>query len=313
MSEAKKSNPVHGCVLRHLDLFSGIGGFALAAQMAGGYETVGFCEIEPYCQKVLAKNFPDTPIHGDVKTLNGNEYGTIDIITAGYPCQPFSAAGQRKGAEDDRHLWPEIKRIVKTNRPSWILCENVAGHITLGLDEVLFDLETEGYTARPLVIPACAVDAAHRRDRVWIIANSREVGCGHGSDYREERHIQDNKNRDAKKGESEWEGRKCGSSETRQNVANSGCARSEKRMAESTGCDQRNTGIVDDESPACIGQANGERMETWLPEPPVGRVANGIPRRVDRLRGLGNGIVPQVAAKILQAIYISHNTESRGD
>lgn len=161
----------HTCVT-HLDLFSGIGGFALAAQMVGGIKTVGFCEINPYAKKVLAKNFPKIPIHDDVKTLNPKNYGPIDLITGGYPCQPFSLSGKRKGEDDDRHLWPEVLRITAAASPRWLVCENVIGHITLGLDQVLDDLESIGYAyAPPIVLPACAVGNWHRRDRVWIIAN----------------------------------------------------------------------------------------------------------------------------------------------
>ena len=163
---------------RHLDLFSGIGGFALAAQWVGGIETIGFCEIDPWAQKVLNKNFPGVPMHDDVKTLKPTKenYGRIDLITGGYPCQPFSVAGQQRGAEDDRHLWPEVFRIIKAARPRMVLCENVAGHINMGLDEVLSDLESEGYAAQPIIIPACAVGAGHRRDRVWIIAYTKREG-----------------------------------------------------------------------------------------------------------------------------------------
>ena len=133
--------------MQHLDLFSGIGGFALAARWAG-IETVGFCEIEDFPRKVLAKNFPGIKIHEDIKDLNGEEYEGIDIITGGYPCQPFSVAGKRRGTEDNRHLWPEMLRVVQQARPDWVVCENVAGHITMGLDEVLADLGNEGYTSQ---------------------------------------------------------------------------------------------------------------------------------------------------------------------
>jgi DNA (cytosine-5)-methyltransferase 1 len=159
---------------RHLDLFSGIGGFALACRMVGGIETVGFCEREPYAQKVLKKHWPDVPICNDIHEMKGNEYGTIELITGGYPCQPFSSAGKRKGADDDRHLWPQMRRIIEAARPRWILSENVVGHITLGLDQVLAELESIGYSARATVIPACAVDARHRRDRVWIMAGDTD-------------------------------------------------------------------------------------------------------------------------------------------
>ena len=155
----------------HLDLFSGIGGFALAAGWAG-YNTIGFCEIEDYPRRVLSKRFSGVPIHGDIRELDGSVYRGVSLITGGYPCQPFSAAGKRGGASDDRHLWPQMLRVIKQARPVFVVAENVAGHITLGLDEVLADLESEGYAGRAIVVPACAVNAPHRRDRVWIIARS---------------------------------------------------------------------------------------------------------------------------------------------
>ena len=167
--------------MKHLDLFSGIGGFALAARWAN-MDTVAFCEIDPFCQKVLAKNFPDVPIHSDIKNLNGEDFAGIDIITGGYPCQPFSEAGKRKGEHDERHLWPEMFRVIKQSRPTWIVAENVVGHVTMGLDSVLNDLDTEGYTTRPLIIPACAVDSPHRRDRVWILAYAEGKRRDNGHD-----------------------------------------------------------------------------------------------------------------------------------
>lgn len=157
--------------MKHLDLFSGIGGFTLAARWAG-IETVGLCEIEKFPRKVLEKNFPGVHIHNDIKELDGRKYEGIDIITGGYPCQPFSSIGKRQGKEDPRHLWPHMLRIIKQARPTWVVAENVAGHVTNGLDTVLLDLENEGYTARPIIIPACAVGAPHQRDRLWVVAYS---------------------------------------------------------------------------------------------------------------------------------------------
>lgn len=157
-------------VVRHLDLFSGIGGFALAAQMVGGIETVGFCEIDPWARKVLAKNFPGVPCHEDVKTLDPKDYGRIDLVSAGYPCQPFSVAGKRGGESDDRNLWPEVRRIIERSRPRWILCENVVGHITLGLDTVLDDLDRIGYAGQTLDIPACACGLPTLERHIWIVA-----------------------------------------------------------------------------------------------------------------------------------------------
>ncbi|GIO02981.1 hypothetical protein J5TS2_36490 [Brevibacillus halotolerans] len=166
--------------MRMLSLCSGIEGIGLAAEWAG-IEVVGFCEIEEYCQEVLAKRFPKVPIFNDLRKLNkqllidkgviGNGR-TIELISSGYPCQPFSNAGKRKGEEDDRHLWPEVFRVVRELRPTWFLGENVAGHISLGLDTVLSDLESEGYETRAFVLPASAVEAPHRRDRVFIVGYS---------------------------------------------------------------------------------------------------------------------------------------------
>jgi DNA (cytosine-5)-methyltransferase 1 len=156
--------------LKVLDLFSGIGGFSLGLERTGGFETVAFCEIDPFCQKVLKKHWPDVPIYNDVRTLNYD--GPVDVITGGYPCQPFSYAGNRKGEEDDRHLWPAMFGLIEKYKPDWVIGENVIGHITMGLDSVLDDLEGIGYAARTFVIPACAIGAPHRRDRTWVVANS---------------------------------------------------------------------------------------------------------------------------------------------
>lgn len=165
--------------MKKLSLFSGIGGIDLAAHWAG-IQTVAFCEREPFPQKVLNKHWPDVPIYDDVKTLtkarleaDGIDTGSIGIVSAGYPCQPFSSAGDRKGENDDRHLWPEAKRILQEIRPPWFVGENVAGHITLGLDQVLTDLDDIGYTSQSFVIPACAVGANHRRDRVFIASHTK--------------------------------------------------------------------------------------------------------------------------------------------
>ena len=167
--------------MRLLDLCSGIGGFSLGMERAG-MRTIGFCEIDPYCCDVLARHWPDVPIYHDIRELNAHDLRP-HVITAGYPCQPFSIAGKQRGAKDDRHLWPEVLRIVKQCRPAWVVAENVGGHIRLGLDDVLFDLESEGYTARPVVIPACAINAPHRRDRVWIIGHADSDRQPNGTVY----------------------------------------------------------------------------------------------------------------------------------
>lgn len=170
--------------MRKLSLFSGIGGIDLAAHWAG-METVAFCEREPFPRRVLAHHWPGIPIYDDVCTLTKEVLEqdgiigpdrAIDIISAGYPCQPESVAGQRRGKEDDRWLWPHVARLLQEIRPPWFLGENVAGHISMGLDSVLSDLETLDYETQVFVIPACAVGAPHRRNRVFIVANSEREG-----------------------------------------------------------------------------------------------------------------------------------------
>ena len=161
--------------LNHLDLFSGIGGFSLGLEATDYFETVAFCDFDPYCQKVLRKHWPWVTIYDDVKELNSerlsaNGHTEVDIITGGYPCQPFSIAGRQKGEQDPRHVWPEMFRLVKELRPTWVIGENVSGHIKLGLDTVLENLESEGYSTRTFSISAASIGANHKRERVWTLA-----------------------------------------------------------------------------------------------------------------------------------------------
>lgn len=226
--------------LTHLSLFSGIGGLDLAAEWAG-FRTVGQCEWADYPTKVLEKHWPDVPRWRDIRTLTKESFyertglRTVDIISGGFPCQPFSVAGKQRGTDDDRYLWPEMLRVIRELRPAWIIGENVPGIINLALDEVLTSLEEEGYEAQSFVIPACGVDAPHKRNRVAIVAHS-ESGREHG---------------------------------------------------------------------ALAGRRQTWRScsEGWWPtEPDVGRVAHGIPNRVDRLKCLGNAVVPQQFYPIFLAI-----------
>jgi DNA (cytosine-5)-methyltransferase 1 len=254
-------------------LFSGIGGFALAAQ-AVGYTTVGFSEIDPFACRVLKRHWPDVPNYGNIRSVRNVR---ADLVTGGFPCQPFSVAGKRGGAADDRHLWPQMLRVIRQARPAWVLGENVPGFITMELDNTLADLETLGYACRPLVIPACAVDARHRRDRVWIIAK-RIVDHPHhaGSEQRLRTYP------DRQEEEFGWQG---------QPQLELGTASEVVAHAHDTGR-QAAEGL-------CEGRGS---FHQWPAEPRVGRMAYGISHRTHRLRGLGNAIVPQVAEAILRAM-----------
>ena len=314
----------------HLDLFSGIGGFALAASWAG-YQTVGFCEIEDYPRRILSKRFAGVPIHRDVRELDGEQYRGVSLITGGYPCQPFSHAGKRKGTEDDRHLWPEMFRIIAQARPAWVLAENVAGHITMGLDEVLADLESEGYSGRTLVVPACAKNALHRRDRCWIIArNVEHTNCERWGETREPKgrsrasrsstamaHSGSGRGQGGELQAGQNKPRLCGTDVGNANSSGMERPRSEQQAARSSraGKDVADTDVARLEGlPGSEGSRQNRQQQItngslprrtenyWQTEPAVGRVADGLPNRVDRLKGLGNAIVPQVAYEIIREL-----------
>lgn len=154
----------------HLDLFTGIGGFSLAAEWTGEIKTIGHAEIGTYQSKLLAQNFPEIPNYGDIRNIKGVR---ADIVTGGFPCQPFSLAGKRRGKTDDRYLWPEMLRVIGEAEAEWVLGENVPGIITLALDQVLADLEAIGYVCWTFEVPACAVDSDQLRNRIWILAHHR--------------------------------------------------------------------------------------------------------------------------------------------
>lgn len=166
--------------LKSIELFSGIGGISLANEWAG-IETVAFCEREAFPQKVLKKHWPNVPIFNDVYNLNRQvleeagvieQGGTVDIISGGLPCQPYSIAGKRKGTTDDRDLWPEMFRLIEEIKPTWVVGENVANFANMELDRTLFDLESTGYKGEAIVLPAISVGAFHRRERTFIVANA---------------------------------------------------------------------------------------------------------------------------------------------
>ncbi len=163
--------------LTHFSLFSGIGGLDLAAEWAG-FRTVAQIEKDPFCRAVLARHWPNVPKFEDIHNVTKDtlrEVGiehTPTVLSGGFPCQPFSCAGKRKGAEDDRYLWPEMLRVVQQSRPSWVVGENVAGIVSMALDDVCADLERAGYSCRAFLLPAAGVGAPHMRDRVFIVAHS---------------------------------------------------------------------------------------------------------------------------------------------
>ena len=161
--------------LKLLDLFSGIGGFSLGLESTGGFETIAFVEKDKFCQKVLAKNFNNITIEGEIRNVKGEKY-KADIITAGFPCQPFSVAGKRKGKDDDRYLWDETIRVIRECKPRWFVGENVEGIVNIAngtvLQQIQQDLEKEGFEVQCGIIPASGIGAWHQRKRVWIIAHS---------------------------------------------------------------------------------------------------------------------------------------------
>jgi DNA (cytosine-5)-methyltransferase 1 len=350
-------------MLRHVDLCSGIGGFSLGFEWAELSKPVLFCDIEPWSRKILNKHWPDVPIAEDIKELANDPERLVpecDILTAGYPCQPFSVAGRQKGEADPRHIWPYIFKIIAQRRPTWVVCENVYGHIRLGLDKVLTDLETEGYTTRTFVVPACSINAPHKRDRVWIVgytkhngSSSTEVrgvsdetgeydsqgqnqtsefkgasGSRSGEDVAypqskrhrggdptgdrtEERILQSEEQKGREMG-SEAEGR---SESFREDVAYSDSQRGRGRQTKRQDAEnvrqsskhQRADGermeTRHSESSLC-GMDDGlptrlDRFDGWHREPEdIPRVAVDIKDRANRLKGLGNAIVPQIAMRI---------------
>ena len=172
-------------MIKILDICSGIGGFSLGLEATGGFDTVAFCEFDDFCCKVLNKHWPNVPIYKDLKEIGNDPERIIqefDLICGGIPCQPFSLAGKQKGKEDDRHLWPYMYEIVKSKKPTWVIVENVGGFVNVALDDVCLDLETQGYATQSFIIPACSVEAPHKRDRIWILgklmANSKSSQSG---------------------------------------------------------------------------------------------------------------------------------------
>lgn len=371
--------------MTHLSLFSGIGGLDLAAEWAG-FRTVGQCEWADYPRAVLEKHWPGLPRWRDIRTLTGESFyeqtglRTVTVLSGGFPCQPFSTAGKRRGKDDDRYLWPEMLRVIQEIRPAWVVGENVAGLVSMAqpvekfrvesrtinrfpdadyyeavlsrqensvLVSFIRDLERIGYEVQVFVIPACAVDARHRRDRVAIVAHglrngstagvadsagwkewdtAEPINCGSdvantkcirwGQDcYQSDSHIERDNKTPEQDGGSELRSSGPGGSY----VSDADCARLQgsKQFSPSgdrkpccAACEYSETVSDTDrqmrKSGIQFGDPAGEcgfTNDCWWPaEPDVGRVAHGVPNRVDRLKCLGNAVVPQQFYPIFRAI-----------
>ena len=272
--------------LTHISLFSGIGGMDLAADWAG-FTTIAQVERDPYCLKILNKHWPNVPKFEDIcdvtsNTLGGGSNTKPTVLSGGFPCQPFSTAGKRQGQADDRYLWPEMLRLVQELRPAWVLGENVAGILSMGIDIPISDLEGAGYSVRTFVIPAVSVGAPHRRDRVFIVAYPKGQRL-------EERGLP--LRTEPEKSLHEF------SSEDVADSVITGLEGTEQQRAHRTGTKERKTCTL-----GAASQCDFDGGTNWSVEPDVGRVANGIPSRVDRLRSLGNAVVPQQAYPFFAAI-----------
>jgi len=310
--------------LRVLDLFSGIGGFSLGLERTGGFETVAFCEIDPFCRRVLAKHWPDVPIYEDVRTLTADALSrdgiAVDVICGGFPCQDVSNAGRRAGLAGARSgLWSEYRRLVGELRPRFVIVENVPGLLSLGMGDVLGDLAALGFDAEWHCIPAAAVGAPHIRDRVWIIANAQHPHTDSLGSYRAARDVRSTELRDQQGGDA---------GQVREDVADaqrgeSGKRRNidkiERRAGEAEQAWVGSSPLADADSQrhevglddrrgqdkalgSKFARREASQHDWWDAEPDVGRVAHGVPSRVDRLRALGNAVVPQIPELIGRAI-----------
>lgn len=288
--------------MTHASLFSGIGGFDLAAEWMG-WTNLFNCEWEEFPRQVLKHNFPNAIQHGDIKELDATAYaGRVDILTGGFPCQPYSLAGKRKGKEDERHLWPEMLRVIRECSPRYVVGENVRGLVGwnagMVFEEVCSDLEACGYAVQPFLLPAAGVGAPHRRDRIWFVAWNADGGRQHGK--RSEQAISRQQNTDA-----------AGICPVASDTENS---RRRGRGCEK--CQERREGMVSGERQGReVGGEDTGCSRTWdqFPTvPPVCGGDDGLPKELDGLtfskwrresiKAYGNAIVPQVALQIFKAI-----------
>ena len=332
--------------MKHGSLFSGIGGFDLAAEWMG-WENIFHCEWNSFGQKVLKHYWPNAISYNDItKTDFTIHRGAIDILTGGFPCQPYSNAGKRLGKEDERHLWPEMLRAIREIQPSYVVGENVRGLTNwnggMVFDEVQSDLEAQGYEVLPFLLPACAVNAPHRRDRIWFVAKSGNIGCNNRSDNRKERHLQTNEGI-ATKDKSERSRWVSGISKISSNATNAGGEQLQEWSPESIAQDRKeNKSGMDDRAKRSGNIRNAtdtdnklrkrrsdtirskkterhvsppfcrEGWQNFQTESPLCNGNDGLSGRLDgvtfskwrqeSIKAGGNAIVPQVALQIFKAI-----------
>lgn len=291
--------------MTHIGLFEGIGGFSLAAKIMN-WQTIAWCEINPFCQQVLKYHFPEAEGFGDITKTDFTKYANaIDVLTGGFPCQPYSMAGQRKGKKDERHLFPEMLRAIREVQPRWVVGENVPGLINwergMVLHEIKTDLENEGFEVfPPVVIPACAKDAPHRRDRVWIIAHSTKANGGN-----------------ALHTWTGWNG--IAGMDDAWNVADTRLQRPAERQKQSMGveqlCEEQFTTNPNDAGKwwnEWKNKSEGDLWDGFPTQSPLCSGDDGLPHKLDgitfskwrteSLKAYGNAIVPQVALEIFRVI-----------
>lgn len=292
--------------MKHGSLFSGIGGFDLAAEWMG-WENVFHCEWNEFGQRVLNYYWPKAISYDDItKTDFSIHRGQIDIITGGFPCQPYSQAGKRLGKEDDRHLWPEMLRAIREIQPTYVVGENVAGLISwnegMVFNEVQTDLEDEGYEVQPVLLPACAVNAPHRRDRIWFVSRLISDTSSNGQFG----------NKESKEG---CNSKRSGVSLNGSDALSSGGIATNTSPTELQGSQQRGSTKKKGKVKGEGRQSSGSIRSTWenFPtQPPIRGGDDGLPDRLDgitfpkwrneSIKAYGNAIVPQVAHQIFRAI-----------
>jgi len=306
-----------------LDLFSGIGGFSLAADKFG-IETIAFVEKEPFCQKVLKKHWNDVPIIDDIRKIKGEDYDSATIVSGGFPCQPFSIAGKQKGTDDDRYLWDETIRVVAECKPRWFIGENVDGLVNIQdgmvLRQVQDDLEKEGFQVQCLVIPASGVGAWHQRKRVWIIAHSEHNGLYRSkgdatiksSNQSEEWvSIGDDKNVSDTEclGFSERSSiRGLHKKESNDSDKFSDKSKTGTKKGNVSDSDKQRTQIqIKGKQPGIKVSGSAEQKSWWQTQSELCGVPDGVSYelhsdRTNRIKALGNSIVPQIAEQLFKSI-----------